>query len=64
VKGYRELHVWRKAMDLAEVVYALSRTMPKDEQFRLTSQLLRAVASVPANIAEGSGGRAKTTHIS
>ena len=40
-------------MDLAEMVYVLSRSLPKEEQFRLTSQLLRAVASVPANIAEG-----------
>lgn len=27
--------------------------MPKNEEYRLTSQLVRAVASVPANIAEG-----------
>jgi four helix bundle protein len=46
--------VWQKAMDLAEAVYRLSRALPKEEQYRLTSQLLRAVASVPANIAEGS----------
>jgi four helix bundle protein len=27
--------------------------MPKTEEFRITSQLLRAAASVPANLAEG-----------
>ena len=53
IQSYRDLVVWQKSMALAEEVYRLSRLMPKDEQYRLTSQLLRAVASVPANIAEG-----------
>ncbi|MDP1736639.1 MAG: four helix bundle protein [Caulobacter sp.] len=55
--SYRDLLVWRKAMDLAEGAYALGKLMPKAEQFRLTAQLLRAAVSVPANIAEG---RART----
>ena len=53
VRDYRELEVWRWAMDLAEAVYRLTRAFPKSEEYRLTSQLLRASASVPANIAEG-----------
>jgi len=40
-------------MDLAVECYRLARLMPRSEEFRITSQLLRAVASVPANIAEG-----------
>ena len=55
--SYRDLLVWRKAMDLAEGAYSLAKLMPKTEQFRLTAQLLRAAVSVPANIAEG---RART----
>ena len=53
VRGYRDLEVWRLAMDLAEAVYQLTRKFPKSEEYRLTSQLVRAAASVPANIAEG-----------
>jgi four helix bundle protein len=53
VSGYRELKVWSKAMDLAALVYELSRRMPKEEQYRITAQMLRSAASVPANIAEG-----------
>ena len=53
VRDYRELEVWQLAMDLAEASYRLARTFPKSEEYRLTSQLLRAAASVPANIAEG-----------
>lgn len=53
IASYRDLQVWQKAMDLAAEVYRLAKLMPKTEEYRLTSQLLRAVASVPANIAEG-----------
>jgi four helix bundle protein len=52
-RDYRDLEVWQFAMDLAEAVYLLTRTFPKAEEYRMTSQLLRAAASVPANIAEG-----------
>ena len=50
--GYTDLQVWHRAMDLA-LVYGLVGQMPKSEQFGMTSQMTRAVASVPANIAEG-----------
>jgi four helix bundle protein len=53
VKTYKELKVWAKGMTLAAEVYALSRLLPKAEQYGMTSQLLRAAASVPAHIAEG-----------
>jgi four helix bundle protein len=45
--------VWQKAMRLAAEAYRLSKLLPKAEEYRLTSQLLRAATSVPANIAEG-----------
>ena len=53
VRSYRDLEVWRFGMDLACECYRLAKLMPKAEEFRITSQLLRAAASVPANIAEG-----------
>jgi four helix bundle protein len=40
-------------MDLAQSVYAAARLMPKQEEFRLTAQMIRAAVSIPANIAEG-----------
>lgn len=52
IRSHRDLKVWQKAMDLVVMVYNLSDQFPKNELYRLTSQLTRAVVSVPANIAE------------
>lgn len=51
--GYKNLIAWEKADKLAHEVYKASSTFPKTEVFGLTSQLRRAVLSVPANIIEG-----------
>lgn len=53
VQSYRDLIVWQQAMDLAALVYNLTREFPKHEQYGLTSQVCRAAVSVPSNIAEG-----------
>ncbi|HEY5722824.1 MAG TPA: four helix bundle protein [Allosphingosinicella sp.] len=53
VRSYRDLTVWQSGMDFAAECYRLSKLMPKAEEVRITGQLLRASASVPANIAEG-----------
>lgn len=52
---YRELEIWKRAIDLTVDVYALSKHFPEDERFGLTSQIKRAAVSVPSNIAEGAG---------
>ncbi|MDP2156986.1 MAG: four helix bundle protein [Nitrospirota bacterium] len=38
---------------IVEKTYVLSGKFPRNEQFGLTSQLRRAVVSIPSNIAEG-----------
>ncbi len=55
VQSYRDLRVWDEAMTLAEECYRLTRAFPKDELYGMVSQIRRAAASVPANIAEGYG---------
>ena len=55
VRSYRDLMVWQKGMALAATVYRLTRRFPKYEEYRISSQMVRAATSVPANIAEGHG---------
>lgn len=52
-KSYRDLEVWKKSIELAEMVYRVSAKFPTEEKYGLTSQIRRAAASVAANIAEG-----------
>jgi four helix bundle protein len=55
VKDFRKLEVWAKDHQLTVAVYEVTRTFPRDEIYGLTSQIRRAVGSIPANIAEGCG---------
>jgi four helix bundle protein len=59
------LLVWQKSMDMAVEVYRLTGRFPRSEMYRLTSQVTRAAASVPANIAEGNarGSRRDYAHF-
>jgi four helix bundle protein len=59
IESYRDLRVWREAMDLAEACYRLTATFPRDELFGMTAQVRRASVSIPANIAEGYGRNSK-----
>ena len=55
VRTYRDLAAWQKSMDLVVAIYQLAKQFLHDEQWGLTSQIRRAVVSIPANIAEGHG---------
>lgn len=55
VQSYKDLDVWRTAIDLVERSYNLTSRYPKDEVYGLTSQIRRSATSIAANIAEGWG---------
>ena len=53
IGDYRDLLVWRKAIALTKLVYAITSSFPQDERLGLVTQMRRAAVSVAANIAEG-----------
>jgi four helix bundle protein len=63
IRDYRDLIVWREAMDIAVEVYSLTRGFPREEMFGMTSQMRRSAASIPANIAEGFGRAQRRTFV-
>ncbi len=69
MQDYKNLNVFKEAKQLAVDIYKLTRFYPQEEVFGMVQQLRRAVVSIGANIAEGSGGkkitsaRGSTSHI-
>ena len=49
------LQIWQESVDLVEQVYVATKAWPKEEIYGLTSQIRRAVVSIPANLTEGVG---------
>jgi four helix bundle protein len=54
-QDYRDLIVWKKAMELTVCIYSLTQSFPKQEIYGLSSQMCRASVSIASNIAEGRG---------
>lgn len=55
MKDFRTLKVWEKAHAITLAIYKVTQKFPKHELYALTSQIQRATASIPTNIAEGCG---------
>jgi len=53
--NFKELKIWQKGRTFVKDIYVLTKKFPQEELFVLTSQMRRAVISIPSNIAEGSG---------
>jgi len=56
---YKQLDVWKKALELTTMIYNLTEHFPPKEKFGLIPQLNRCAVSVPSNIAEGEGRGSK-----
>ena len=54
-RDFRRLKVWERSHRLTVEVYRATANFPREELYGLTSQIRRAGASIPANIAEGCG---------
>ena len=63
INSYRDLLVWQKGLELAYLLYEITRLFPQEERFGLISQIRRAAVSVPSNIAEGQAKYGKKEFI-
>lgn len=58
-QSYRDLDVWKAAIDLTTEIYRITEGFPRHEIYGLTSQMRRSAVSIPSNIAEGSARATK-----
>ncbi|RLD57165.1 MAG: four helix bundle protein [Bacteroidetes bacterium] len=54
-KSFRDMRVWQNALGLSDIVFKLTLTLPKSEDYGLTSQIRRSSNSISGNIAEAFG---------
>jgi four helix bundle protein len=55
MRDFRDLVVWERSHRLTLALHRATDRFPKSEMFGLTSQIRRAAASIPTNLAEGCG---------
>ena len=60
MQDFRKLQVWGRSHDLTLKIYELTSRFPREEIYGLISQIRRACASIPTNIAEGCGRGSST----
>ena len=54
MRDFKQLLIWQKGFQIAVRSFQLTSSFPKEEKFGISSQITRAGASIPSNIAEGS----------
>ncbi|MFN0188255.1 MAG: four helix bundle protein [Bacteroidia bacterium] len=57
--NFKKLVIWNESLLLTKEIYKLSADFPRDEKYGLTSQIRRAVVSIPSNISEGSSRKSR-----
>ena len=60
MRDFRKIQAWQKSHELTLRLYKVTSTFPREELYGLTSQIRRASASIPSNIAEGCGRNTQT----
>lgn len=55
--NFKKLTIWIDAMDLSDLIYTYTDTLPNKEKYNLINQLEKCAVSIPSNISEGSGKR-------
>ena len=52
--NFKQLKIWHRGLDIAVKSFKPTKEFPKEEKFRISSQITRAGVSIPSNTAEGS----------
>lgn len=63
VEGFRDLEVYKAAMNVSNEIFKLSHSFPREEMYSLTDQVRRSSRSVGAQIAEAWGKRRYEKHF-
>jgi len=55
MRDFKKYDIWHLSHSLTLEIYKTTSIFPKEELFGITSQIRRAVSSIPTNISEGCG---------
>jgi len=60
---HKDLDIWKESITLVTDIYTITKKFPDSEKFALSSQLQRAIVSVPSNIAEGAARQSDKEYL-
>lgn len=63
VRTHKDLDIWKQGIDLVAKVYKLTKSLPKEELYGLSSQMQRSAVSFTSNIAEGAARSSVSEYI-
>jgi four helix bundle protein len=63
ILSFRDLRVYKTAMELQQAVFQTSKIWPHEEKFSLTGQVRRSSRAIGANIAESWAKRNYPSHF-
>lgn len=63
MQSHKDLNVWKQSMGFVSKIYRLTKGMPVEEQYGLSSQMRRSAISIPCNIAEGAARKSSKEYM-
>jgi four helix bundle protein len=63
IQSFRDLNVYKLAIELQQEIFVLTKKFPKEELYSLTGQIMRSSRSIGANISESWHKRRYPAHF-
>ena len=63
IESFKDLKVYKKAFELQQEIFEITKRFPKEERYSLTDQIRRASRSIGGNIAESWQKRRYVAHF-